>query len=69
MTKTTKTTPAAKRGRPRKPNGTAGTRSVKITERSYRILERIARREQRTIVAVIDRATETYRAQTEGSSK
>jgi hypothetical protein len=48
---------------PLKPTGVA----VKIPRRSYAIVQRLAKSEQRTITTTIERAIEHYRAATEGS--
>jgi hypothetical protein len=42
--------------------GTAAApgRSVKVSDATYRTLQRLARREQRTIAATIDRTVHTY---------
>lgn len=46
-----------------------GTQSVKITDRAYRTFARIAKNEQRTLVAVIDRAAAHYDAATKGGKE
>lgn len=46
----------------------SGPVAVKIPRSSYRTLQRLAKREQRTLTAVVERAVEVYRSTTEGES-
>jgi hypothetical protein len=63
----TKSSPPPKRKTPAA--GSKSAVSTKIPRSSYRTLQQLAKREQRTITATIARAIEHYRAIMEGNTR